>query len=418
MHHASRWLRWAISALPFALPLYLVRFRIGPVPTTLLEVFLLALFVLFTWSRGWRGWHEGWRQLGAWRGPILAWFLATLIAVFVAPDRLAALGLWRAYVLEPLLIFVVLAASVGAEEATRLRRNLFWVVILLALWAVVEFLTGKGIPAPWDVPIPEGRRATGPYGFPNALGLFVAPVGAFAIARWIGGRSDVRCQRAEVWLEGITGVAAIVTALVARSDGALVALLVVFWLAAILRSNWRRVTIVGTVVVAFLIALVPSIREPIVRELTFQSWSGQVRLFIWRETRDMLADHWFFGAGFGGYPTVFQPYHKATAIEIFQYPHNVLLNVWSEAGLLGVLAFGWIVVTWIRVSSIEYRVSSGGIPRQPLIAHRSSLIIGSAPLLAIVIHGLVDVPYFKNDLAVQFWMLAFLATLDPKRHER
>ncbi|MDP3794237.1 MAG: O-antigen ligase family protein, partial [Candidatus Uhrbacteria bacterium] len=128
--------------------------------------------------------------------------------------------------------------------------------------------------------------------------------------------------------------------------------------------------------------------------------SGQVRLFQWRETRQMLYDHWFFGSGLGGYPTVFKPYHKATAIEIFQYPHNILLNFWSETGLLGVIVFGWIVITWMRRAqsmSYELRVTSYAV------------------MFAILIHGLVDVPYFKNDLAIIFWMLIFLTCIHPSR---
>jgi hypothetical protein len=31
-------------------------------------------------------------------------------------------------------------------------------------------------------------------------------------------------------------------------------------------------------------------------------------------------------------------------------------------------------------------------------------------IIAILVHGLVDVPYFKNDLAVLFWMLIALTT--------
>jgi hypothetical protein len=29
-------------------------------------------------------------------------------------------------------------------------------------------------------------------------------------------------------------------------------------------------------------------------------------------------------------------------------------------------------------------------------------------MIAIVIHGLVDVPYFKNDLAAMFWLMIAL----------
>lgn len=34
-------------------------------------------------------------------------------------------------------------------------------------------------------------------------------------------------------------------------------------------------------------------------------------------------------------------------------------------------------------------------------------------MIVIIVHGLVDVPYFKNDLAVMFWLfLAMMGTIN------
>jgi O-antigen ligase len=109
----------------------------------------------------------------------------------------------------------------------------------------------------------------------------------------------------------------------------------------------------------------------------------------------MLADRPIQGAGLGAYPTVIKPYHKATWMEIFQYPHNILLNLWSETGLLGILAFTWMCFTWFRLSKL----------RLPLLL----------PLIAILIHGLVDVPYFKNDLALAFFTFMVFVTLPKEK---
>ena len=106
------------------------------------------------------------------------------------------------------------------------------------------------------------------------------------------------------------------------------------------------------------------------------------------------------GVGLSAYPSAILPYHKATWMEVFQYPHNIFLNLWSEVGMLGILAFGWIVVTWIKTTTRDRRVSSITV------------------LLAIMVHGLVDVPYFKNDLAVMFWMMVLLTTMHTKSLER
>jgi O-antigen ligase len=67
------------------------------------------------------------------------------------------------------------------------------------------------------------------------------------------------------------------------------------------------------------------------------------------------------------------------------------LNFWSEIGLFGLLAFLGIIVWFYKIGirNREYGIS----------------IILMAAMTALLVHGLVDVPYFKNDLSVLFWIL-------------
>ena len=391
----------ALTLLPLALPLYLIRFKIGPLPTTFLEIILLALFVGFSVQYRWSGWKSGWKRLGSWRWPVIAWLVVTLFEVYISPSILAGFGLWRAYILEPLLVFVMLAGSIHDEKDARaLRRSLFATVLFLVLWATIQFATGKGIPHPYDVAISAGRRATGPYSFPNALSLFVTPIGTWAFCLWLEDRRRL--------LSLVTALGALVGIALARSNGGAIAFSIVAIIALVIsfaRKTDRGLprvwsgSIVGALAVASAVVFARSAwRAKLLAVLSFHEWSGKVRLVMWKETWEMLKTHWFFGAGFGGYPIMFAPFHKATYIEIFQYPHNILFNFWSETGILGVLVFVWIIVTWIRSAARN----SFLVPR--------SLFLKLAPLLAILIHGLVDVPYFKNDLAIVFWMLIFLTT--------
>lgn len=373
-----------LAAFPFFLPLYVVRFQIGPIPTTLLEIFFAVWLIAYVKERGLNGFREGWHRLGEWRWPAIAWIAATFIAVFVAPSLLSAFGLWRAFVLEPLIVFVMLADLVRDEAAAKqIRTSLFWTVIALAAIAVVQFASGWWIPSPWNVAILDGRRATGIFPYPNALALFVGPIGAWAFAMW---------TRKKSFLLGLTWAASSAAILLARSDGGVIAFASVAALALLMEKRTRRWTAIAIATVMLFVALVPFARDPLWKLVSFQGWSGQVRVTMWRETVEMLKDRPIFGAGFGGYPTVFDPYHQARYIEIFQYPHNILLNFWSETGVLGVIAFGWIAWTWI---ALGYRRG----------------FVASAPALGILIHGLVDVPYFKNDLAMLFWLLVFLTTM-------
>jgi len=72
-----------------------------------------------------------------------------------------------------------------------------------------------------------------------------------------------------------------------------------------------------------------------------------------------------------------------------------------ETGVLGVIAMAWILIVAFRTawhgsrsSDVNWRAIEIGI----LLA-----------MVAVVVHGLVDVPYFKNDLSLQFWTLLGLA---------
>jgi O-antigen ligase len=116
-----------------------------------------------------------------------------------------------------------------------------------------------------------------------------------------------------------------------------------------------------------------------------QDYSGGVRLSQWGETAMLLRDHALFGVGLGGYPAALAPYHTDVQYEIFQYPHNLFLNQWVELGMLGVVALVWLIV-------------AGG--RELWRDHSVVTMASGAALVTMVIHGLVDVPFYKNDLAV------------------
>ena len=190
-------------------------------------------------------------------------------------------------------------------------------------------------------------------------------------------------------------------------------------IAGLTNRRLRIKTIIAVFAMIVAIAVSPW-RGFVIEKLTLQDYSGQVRLTQWSETVDMLQDHWFLGAGLSGYPTVFEPYHQATHIEIFQYPHNILLNIWVELGLLGVIAFGLLayqVLLSLRGSHATEAISGQGLLRR-LTPRNDMLPIPFLALLTTTIHGLVDVPYFKNDLAMLFWVLIAFASATIAEQKR
>lgn len=377
--------RRATLWFPLLLPAYVLRTTIGPLPTTALELALAGLAIGFTYRHGWDGWREGLRRTKPWHAVAILWTLATIVAVFVAPDRIGALGLWRAYVLEPFVYFVLLASMMKTRDDRRVLVTTFIALaVVLALWAAFQFLTNIGIPYPWNTVL-EKRRATGPFPFPNALSLISAPIAALCIGLAL--RTD-GSRIMNPWLLWLGVASATIATILAKSVGGSLAILAALFIALLWNARTRWPAILTAILALLVVWFTPALSGPVTSTLTFNEWSGKVRLVIWKETWTMLKDHPVLGAGFGAYPDVIRPYHAATYIEIFQYPHNILLNVWSETGLPGVAVFTLICITWFKRTR-ERRWTA-------------------LPLVAMLVHGLVDVPYFKNDLAILFWTLAAL----------
>jgi len=380
----------AFVNLPLLLPTYVVRTNIGPIPMTALELMILATFVAWFFKEGWLHAYIAGKQ---WRNPVLLFLIAGLVAIVVSPETIKAIGLYRAYFIEPLLVFFMgLGLIKTMEDRRELARSFGITTIVLGAWAAFQYVTGYGIPHPWD--LPEGRRAVGPFPYPNALALFMTPLAAFAFADRFRGKEVRFLPELLGWATVVAGVTAIV---LAKSDGGLIAFAAAAFVALAMH---RRTQILATALIFLaLITLTqfPDVQNRITDLVTFREWSGKVRTVMWEETVTMLRDRPFFGAGLSAYPTVIKPYHKATWMEIFQYPHNIFLNLWSEIGILGTIAFVWILVRWIRLSKSENH-------------HIGTLDITIPIVIALVVHGLVDVPYFKNDLAVAFWLLIILTT--------
>lgn len=375
-------LRFAAIALFGFLPTYLLRFSIGPLPMTVLEIFLLGVVGLWLAQRGW----QRLILLRPYVWPISMLMAASVLAVAVAPDTLAALGVWRAYIAEPLLVFAVLVTTFTHDDWRKAGIALAASGVVVALLGIAQKFSGIGTPSPWDI---EGR-VTSVYDFPNAVGLFLAPIVAMLV---VWGVHHLWSDRTVSGVMALLMGSAIV---LAKTEAALAAipaaLVITLWLTtARLRTKIIATTAVAAVgIMAF--AGLPAVREKIL----LNDVSGQARIAMWHEATAMLADHPLTGAGLSGFPTALAPYHDPTFFEIFQYPHNVILNIWSELGLLGVMTFVVIVVMVCRLTW-QHR-------NDPMV------LAAFAALLTMVIHGLVDVPFFKNDLAIlTAGFIAFLA---------
>ncbi len=484
--------KWALFLLCVFLPTYQIRFKIFGLPTTLLEVMIIILFIFWfvkvvkgqnskaeTTTRNLKIWNLGFEKLefiwksviGNWRFLILAWLIVGLIAVFVSSHKIAAFGHWRAYFLEPILVLFILVDLVGhntnlrmyLNDMNKIRANsckfviagLAFSALICSVWAILQKWLGGGVWSTEVWGVPQAWRATGPFPQPNFLGLYLGPIIMLTIGQLIenwklprpklgaapGGKIKnwYRLLPTAYWL--LTIIAGSIAIVLARSEGAILGILVgLIFLGIIYRKTrkWVAFILIILMFFVFVISIICVNSYSVLRQsaicasgtstyvwqkITFQDLSSQLRINIWRGTWRLIKDRLIFGAGLRGYQQlIFQyqePYYspqtgQLISVETHPYPHNLFLAIWSELGIFGLIVFILIIFQFFKLGFKKATLKMQIRANDTNIVYGSKFLVYSLALsmIAILIHGLVDTPYFKNDLAVLFWLIIGLVIVD------
>ena len=381
------------------LPLYAVRWSYGPLPTTLLENLVLATIALYVLATlrallavsaardtAIRALLAGWSRT-PYGIAIALLLLSGVISVFVAKDHRAALGLYRAYFVEPIVLFYV--AGDLLRRRADFRTLLMGLGIGTSIFAVMNVVVFAA--AAFQNTIHFGAPPSAIYTSSNAVAMFLEPPAALAIGLVLF--ADERRDRlmALAWAL-ILAVAFVLT----FSRGGYLALAIFGVLTVIkVRPDLRRpLLIVGIVAAAaVLLTVVVASTTPLMKtrfSYVALNYTLQTRAAIFTATLGIIAAHPILGVGLGGYV-----YNLHGFPEI--YPHDVYMTFWVELGLLGLLAFLYV---FVRVGVSAWRALSlaSGFEKALLWG-----VVGTVVTWAV--HGIVDSPYWKNDMAVEFWLV-------------
>jgi O-antigen ligase len=161
------------------------------------------------------------------------------------------------------------------------------------------------------------------------------------------------------------------------------------------QPKWR-LRAVGVISVLGLVVLeIPFVNE----RLLGLARSVTNRTSLYHQAFEVLSQRPLQGAGISGFATRVEPFRpKNQPIHI--YPHDVWLTTWSELGLLGLLSFAVIFfgLLWTGFRALSKAAD----------IHRPLLWGAVGALVLYAVHGLFDSPYWKNDLSVEFWLIAAL----------
>jgi O-antigen ligase len=391
------------------LPTYRVQFIVFNLPFNLLSG-IIWLLVLVFFIKNYRKIPNLFKDLekkiksrnhifNSFRWPLILILISAYIAVYAAGNSLSALGLFKAYFLESFFFLILLVFNLDKKDIKNCIYSLEILVGLIFITALFQKLSGNFIFNTTNV-LEQGRVTT-LFGYPNANGLILLPI-FFLI--FINLLSDKK-----IYLRIFHFFTLSFSLLViywAKSESALIAIIVGLLLFVLFKivKNKKFILIISlgvltiSLILPWVIKAPQEIDEPgtkiysLKEKILLQDLSGQVRRQMWAETINYLKDYPFLGAGLGAYQEKIEPYHQADYIEIFLYPHHIWFNFWISLGIWGLIGFIWLSV--LLIIKLNQNLS------------RENLILLVA-FLAIIIQGIVEVPYFKNDLAIVF--LFFLA---------
>lgn len=391
----------AVAAVTLALP-----FTYRPIPIhgglfSPLEVSIGLLTVSSFGRLARHGTHRPLRSVGSIRdgagAPALLFLLAATISLMTVADpthRHDSLREYRVVIIEPLLFYLGARATLRQHRARRFIAGAMIVgAVTIALGAVAQVALGYGVAA-------DGvRRATVTFPHPNNLSFYLERVGTFAA----GAGMVLPWSR---WRALIHGTALVILLGVAAtlSRGAIASVVLGLGTLSLLSGRGRRAVwtaILGSLVVSLLFAALASGR------LVDVGGNGRwpTRFLIWRSSLAMAFDHPFWGVGLdqflylywrryvepGGWPERYT-----------SHPHNLLLDLWLRVGILGTVAFGWLISRVIRLSRLRF--TQRDRVAMPYVAG------ATAALIAGFSHGMVDNGFFLPDVAVMTWL--FIAMLD------
>jgi O-antigen ligase len=337
--------------------------------------------------------------------PSLIWgglFIAVVLtSTMVSVDSLTSLKVAINQVLG--FVLAVCAALVARQS----HDSLHWVLRGWTASALVVLL--PALPAAstasdrFGGSLVEGR-VQGAFAQPNDFAEFSLMGLAVAWALVAGSRRVAdRILGGTGILVSLAGVA------VSFSRGAWIAAAALVVIAVILAPRLLpSVAVVGTSLVAFsagaLAASIPPFPALLIRLQALLEGARNPeddRLLIWRQGLRLFAENPIFGRGPGTFATGSYDLGSTLIQRPYIHSHNVPLTVAAEMGVLALICLiGLTVAVGISCLSALRRLKLTGRNRQT-----AELAVLGAGLVAIAVHGLVDVVYTNPFLIPLAWLL-------------
>jgi len=297
----------------------------------------------------------------------------SLATIFSSDLRISA-GIWKAWFIDPILFFIVLINAIkNSEQIKKVLYSLFLSGTVVSIISLVYLILGKLDPV---------GRLQAFYTSPNYLAMYLAP--ALIIGFGLITRKNIISSTFILF----SIICLVLSIIFTYSFGAwlgIVAALGFGFFIYLLKLKKRLAWVILGFSLVFILILG-------YLALIQRGASLETRLIIWQRAFEVFKTHPILGIG----PGTFEGYPQ---------PHNIFLAFLLQTGIVGFIGFIWLLIWFLKTGFMNLASFNDA---------RFILILISM-MIYILVHGLVDTTYWKNDLSALFWTVTALMVISKNR---
>jgi O-antigen ligase len=320
----------------------------------------------------------------------LAYLLSSLFFNDVKSD-----GLLIFITYSSILLFTALLTVTMDDEknAMIIVHMIAATVLSVSLYGLYQVYAGAPVDPSWLDESLTGNviRIYSVFGNPNVFGEFLTLTLPIVFA----GFNLIRSKTIKA-AYGFTFLLGMLNVLLTFSRGSMLAIFVVMVLIVVFKDRKYLPLLVLILLISPLI-LPSSIIERVLTIFQGGDTSTSYRVSIYMASYDMLRDHVFTGVGLGNFKVLYNAYAYSAAKSF--HAHNTVLMIFIELGLMGLLAWLYLMFVWVREIFSAQKTDS---------AWSYYAFAAFAGVLGCTLQGMVDHIWHNYDiLFFYFFMIAF-----------
>lgn len=305
------------------------------------------------------------------------------------------------------LFAIIFDNAVTTKRQTDLAIRLFVLAgTLVSLYGIYQyFYYDPGSAGAWidsDKFSDITNRVYSTLGNPNVLGEYLILITPFSFACVLTAKTWPK----RLLYLAITALMLLCMLFTSSRGGWLGILFAAAIFAVMLDARLLLVGLVGLVALYFILPDWVITRFTSIGDFTDSSTS--YRVYIWLGTISMLKDYWLSGIGPGitAFNTIYPAYSYNTIAA--PHAHNLFLQLTSDAGIIGLLLFLMVILSY-------YRMAFGAFSREKDRPTRVYLIAAVSAVSGFLLQGVTDYSFYNHRVALFFWVVIALGSILSRR---